>query len=120
MKNIPDNKILKVDLRTGEISEELIKEQLSRKFIGARGINDWLLYSSMEPGKTDPLDPDNVTIFGAGLLAGTAMPAAGRLTITSLNALNGAYGESSSSGYFATELRNADNLRGKTTLTTIP
>lgn len=35
------------------------------------------------------------------------MPAAGRLTATSLNALNGAYGESNSSGYFATELRKA-------------
>lgn len=147
MKNILGNKILKVDLSTGEISEELIKEELRRKFIGARGINDWLLYSSVEPGKTDPLGPDNVIIFGAGLLAGTTMPAAGRLTITSLNALNGAYGESNSSGYFATELRNAgydhiivhgksrkpvylwidddkielknaDNLRGKTTFAT--
>ncbi len=70
-----------------EISEELIKEQLSRKFIGARGINDWLLYSSMEPGKTDPLDPDNVIIFGAGLLAGTAMPAAVAISPQSLEML---------------------------------
>ena len=107
MAGILDNHILKINLATGGIVKEPIAEDVRRRFIGARGLNDWLLYREVEPGKTDPLSPGNVLVFGAGLLGGTGMPASGRLTITSLNALNGGYGESNSSGYFASELRAA-------------
>jgi len=64
------NPIIRVDLTAGTITREVVSEDLRRKFIGGRGINDWLLYSMVDPGATDPLSPANVMVFGTGLLEG--------------------------------------------------
>lgn len=105
------NPIIKVDLTTGRITKEVLEEELRRKFIGGRGINDWLLYSATKPGKTDPLSPENVMVFGTGLIEGCSkkilVPGALRLIVSFLNAFSGGYGESSSAGLFATELKRA-------------
>jgi aldehyde:ferredoxin oxidoreductase len=105
------NPIIKVDLTTGRITEEVLEEELVKKFIGGRGINDWLLYSLVDPGTTDPLGPENAMIFSSGLLVGCLgpmfVPGAIRLTVNFLNPFSGGYGESSSAGMFATELKRA-------------
>jgi aldehyde:ferredoxin oxidoreductase len=105
------NPIIRVDLTAGTITREVVSEDLRRKFIGGRGINDWLLYSMVDPGATDPLSPANVMVFGTGLLEGcaekTLVPGALRLTVSFLNAFSGGYGESSSAGLLATELRRS-------------
>lgn len=105
------NPIIKVDLTAGEVTKEILDEGLRKKFLGGRGINDWLLYSMVEPGKTDPLSPENVLIFGAGLLQGiperALIPGSVRLVVNFLNVFSGGYGESSSGGLFTTTLRHA-------------
>lgn len=59
MTSMFDTKILIIDLTTGKIAKEPIAEALRRKFIGGRGLNDWLLCSNVKPGKTEPLSPCN-------------------------------------------------------------
>ena len=81
------NPIIRVDLTSSTITKEIVKEELMKKFLAGRGIGDWLLYTNVEPGKTGPLDPDNVIIFNTGLFAGTSFPGAIRNTAVSLNVL---------------------------------
>jgi len=110
-------KILDINLTTGEIASYSPDEQVLKDYLGGRGLNAWLLFNNTKPGEHTAFDEGNVIIFGAGLLANTVMPASNRLTVTSLNALNSAYGESSSSGYFALEMKRAGYshiiIRGK-------
>jgi len=101
------NPIIKVNLTSGTVTKEVLSEDLRKKFIGGRGMNDWLLYNMVEPGTTDPLSPENVMIFGTGLLGNTSVPGALRLIVNFLNAFSGGYGESSSAGTFAIELKRA-------------
>lgn len=101
------NPIIRVDLTSSAITKEIVKEKLLKKFLTGRGIGDWLLYTNVEPGKTGPLNPDNAIVFNAGLFTGTSFPGAIRNTAVSLNVLTNGYGESSSGGYFALNLKNA-------------
>ena len=101
------NPIIKVDLTSGNISKEFVGENIRTKFLTGRGLGDWLLYSHVEPGKTDPLGPDNVIIFSSGILVGTSFPGAARNSVVSLNVLTKGYGESSSAGYFSLRLKKA-------------
>jgi aldehyde:ferredoxin oxidoreductase len=70
-------------------------------------VGDWLLLRHLKSGIIDPLSPENVIVFGSGLLLGTNFPGAVRTSIVSLNVLTGGYGESSSGGLFATQLKRA-------------
>jgi aldehyde:ferredoxin oxidoreductase len=105
------NSILTIDLTAKTIKKGILEEGLRKKFLGGRGINDWLLYSLVTPGTTDPLGPGNVMIFSSGLLVGCLgtmlVPGAIRLTVNFLNPFSRGYGESSSAGMFATELKRA-------------
>ncbi|MEW6356037.1 MAG: aldehyde ferredoxin oxidoreductase family protein [Planctomycetota bacterium] len=102
-----DNPILKVDLTSGKVSKQFVDEDTRKKFLTGRGLADWLLYRHVDPGKTDPLSPDNVIVFSSGMLVGTPFPGAVRNSVVSLNVLTKGYGESSSAGYFAFRLKEA-------------
>ncbi len=54
----------------------------------------------------EPFAPENIIVFGVGLLAGTGAPGASRLSIDSLNPLTGGIGSSNCGGGFASELRS--------------
>jgi len=98
--------ILKVDLTREKIFKEPLDRDLAANFLGGRGINSKILYDEVKPG-IDPLSPDNVLIFGAGLLSGTIAPSCGRLTITAKSPLTGIHGDANSGGHFAPEMKFA-------------
>jgi aldehyde:ferredoxin oxidoreductase len=100
-----DEKILRVDLTTGEISTEPSTEYM-RRFLGGRGVNQWILFNEL-PIDARALGPENVMTFGTGPLVGTLTPAACRLNIDSKNTFTGGIGSSSCGGGFASELRFA-------------
>jgi len=105
------NPIIRVNLTTKEITEEVLPLEVRKRFLGGRGINDWLLYNTVKPGLTDPLGPENAMILGTGMIVGCKggelIPGALRLIVNFLNAFSGGYGESSSAGLFSTELKRA-------------
>jgi aldehyde:ferredoxin oxidoreductase len=68
-------KILEVDLTTGELAERPIPLETSERFLGGLGLNTWLLYLHTGPG-TDPFGPENVVLISPGLLTGTEASAA--------------------------------------------
>jgi len=107
--------ILRVDLTTASFWAEPT-EKYAPKFLGGRGINQWILFKELRPWVT-PFEPANMICFGAGALVGTLVPGAARLNIDSKNALTAGIGSGNSGGWFAAELKFAgyDNIiiRGK-------
>jgi len=101
-----NGKILLVNLTSGEVGEEHLDEQLYRDFIGGVGLGVRLLYQR-QPGKADPFGEQDILGFMPGLLSGTTVPAASRLTIVSKSPLTGTWGDSNVGGYIAHELKCA-------------
>ncbi len=81
-------------------------EEIRRLFLGGRGLNGYYLYKMMKPGM-DPLSPDNVLIFGTGLLSGTLIPNSSRFSVTARSPETGFFGDANCGGYFSAELRYA-------------
>jgi len=78
-------KILFVNLTKRSFYSEKTDKYLS--YIGGRGINQWLLFNSINQ-QINPLDPESVIVLGSGPLVGTLVPAANRLAIDFRNVMN--------------------------------
>jgi aldehyde:ferredoxin oxidoreductase len=100
------NKILFVDLGSGEISVEAPGEELYRDFLGAYGLGARVIYSRQEPG-ADALGPDNMLGFTTGVLVGASAVGATRFTVCGKSPLTGTWGDANSGGYFAAALKKA-------------
>ncbi|MEM3506232.1 MAG: aldehyde ferredoxin oxidoreductase family protein [Candidatus Bathyarchaeia archaeon] len=98
-------KILRINLSNGKILEEPTSNYTD-KFLGSRGINQWILYNEVK-SSIWPLDPANRIIFGAGALVGTLVPGACRYSVDAKNPLSGGVGSSNSGGHFGPELKFA-------------
>jgi len=66
-------KILRVNLKTGEITEEFPDERTLRKFLGGAGLATKYLFDEVPKG-IDPLGPENKLIFMTGPMTGTSSP----------------------------------------------
>ena len=91
--------ILHVDLTKGKVKKEPTT-RYSKDYIGGRGINAKILYDSVKPG-ISAFDPENVLLFGAGVLTGTPAPSSSRTEITSKSPLTGMQGMAGIGGFFA-------------------
>lgn len=98
-------KILHIALASGRIEEEALKPELIEKFIGGHGINTKLAYDLMPPD-VKPLAPENLMIIGTGPFAGTLVPGAGKLFITTKFPLNNAFATATGGGHFAAMLKS--------------
>ena len=97
-------KILRVDLSSGKIRTEETRKYAER-WIGGRAINSYILLDEIDPG-TKWSDPENLLIFGAGALVGTA-PGGCRMSIDTKNVFNNGKGSANVGGHFAVELKYA-------------
>ncbi|MBI3090303.1 MAG: aldehyde ferredoxin oxidoreductase family protein [Candidatus Tectomicrobia bacterium] len=100
------NKIAWVNLATREVRIEEIPEEWRRKYIGGRGINQYLLFQLVD-NSTEPLGPENPLIVGAGALSGVLGIANCRVNFSAKSPETGHLGDSSMGGFFASELRQA-------------
>jgi aldehyde:ferredoxin oxidoreductase len=94
-----------IDLTTGKTYTEPT-EKYAQRFLGGRGINQWLLYENMKPG-ADPFDPEVMIAFGSGVLCGTLAPTSARMSIVSKNAWTKGLAHGSVGGKFGPELKFA-------------
>jgi len=99
-------KVLHVDLSSGRLWDEHLKEELARAFVGGSGLAARIIYDMVRED-TDPLGPQNPLVFMTGPLVGTAMPSAGRYSVCALSPLTRIWGEANSGGFFGPELRFA-------------
>jgi len=104
MSNAYIGKILRVDLSKGAISEERIREDWVRRFIGGAGLATRYLYEEMSKG-ADPLGEENPLILMTGPLTGTASASASRYSVVAKSPLTGIWGHGNSGGSFGPALK---------------
>ena len=92
-------RILRVDLSSGKVAAEELTDEVAREFIGGSGLGTKILYDETTPD-TDPLGPENRLIFATGPLTGTMLFNTDRFDVVARSPLTGAFGESSSGGYW--------------------
>ena len=96
-------KILWVDLSTGQIREEIPEERLYRDFLGGYGIGARILYSRQKAG-ADPLGPDNIFGLITGPLTGTPAAFGCRFVAVGKSSLTGGWVDANSGGDFGSLL----------------
>lgn len=106
MSNAYIGKILRVDLSKSVISEEEIRQDWAKKFIGGAGLATIYLYNEVAKG-ADPLGPENLLIFMTGPLTGTASASASRYSVVAKSPLTGIWGHGNSGGSFGPALKQS-------------
>jgi aldehyde:ferredoxin oxidoreductase len=100
-------RILHVDLSSGKIETEPLKEELARKYIGGIGLGIRLLHDYCPIG-IDPFDPENPLILTTGPLSGSMAPTGGNgHAFVAKSPQTFGVGEAKAHGFFGTELKRA-------------
>ncbi len=98
------NKILRINLTTGNISQEQPREELYKNFLGGTGFIIHTLLNELKK-HTDPLGAENKLVFALGPITGHRVPGSGRNVVGSKSPLTNTYGESEAGGFWGAELR---------------
>jgi benzoyl-CoA reductase subunit BamB len=107
---------LEIDLSRGNIERVETDPQLTELHLGGLGTNTKILWDRVPP-ETEPFSPDNLLIFGTGLLCGTPAPGANRTIVSTISPQTQLMAYSMMGGFWAPELKHAGYdkviLRGK-------
>ena len=99
-------KMLKVDLSSHELKDEILDEKICRDFIGGYGIAAKIIFNEQAAG-VDPLGPDNILGFITGPFTGTPAISGTRFTVAGKSPLTGGWGDANSGGTFGAFLKFA-------------
>ena len=89
------DRMIRVDMTTQRVAIEDFPEEWQK--LGGRGLSAKILLSECDP-RCDPLGPDNLLIIAPGVLAGTAAPTSGRISIGGKSPLTGRIKEANAGG----------------------
>ena len=107
---------LEIDLSRGSIEREATDSRLTELHLGGLGTNARVLWDRVPPS-VEAFSPDNLLIFAAGLLAGTAAPGANRTIVSTMSPQTLLMAYSIMGGFWAPELKHAGYdkviIRGK-------
>ncbi len=97
---------LEVDLTRGNIERVATDPQLTELHLGGLGTNAKLFWDRVPPA-VGHFDPENLLIFGTGLLVGTHAPGCNRTIVSSISPQTRLFGFSMMGGFFGPELKRA-------------
>jgi len=97
---------LEVDLSKGKIEKREGDHQLYETYLGGRGSITRMFWDRVPP-ETEAFSPENLLIFGVGLLTGTLAPGANRTAIVTLSPQTDLLTYSMLGGYWGAELKQA-------------
>lgn len=107
---------LEIDLSRGNIEKVETEQKLTELHLGGLGTNAKLLWDRVPP-EIEPFSPENLLIFGAGLLCGTPATGCNRTIVSTISPQTLFMGYSMMGGFWAPELKYAGYdkvvLRGK-------
>jgi len=107
---------LEVDLTRGNIEKVATDPRDTELYLGGLGTNAKILWDRVPP-EVEPFSPDNLLIFGAGLLCGTPATGCNRTIVTTISPQTRLMAFSMMGGFWAPELKYAGFdkviLRGK-------
>jgi aldehyde:ferredoxin oxidoreductase len=94
-------KLMRINLSQSKV----VVEDLSKEYrgLGGRGLSSQIVGREVPP-KADPLGPENKLIFSAGILAGTAVPNTGRLSVGAKSPLTNGVKEANAGGSAAQKI----------------
>jgi len=88
MKRGYQEKILRVDLTTGEIKTETLKEQIYRRYLEGSALASYFLQKEIKKG-VDPLGKENVLVLTCSVIDELPVPGATRYTVAAKSPLIG-------------------------------
>ncbi len=97
---------LEVDLTRGNIERVTTDPSLTRLHLGGVGTNAKIIYDRVPP-EIEPFSPENLLIFGTGLLCGVPAVSANRTIISTISPQTLYFGFSMMGGFLAPELKFA-------------
>ncbi|MCX5832546.1 MAG: aldehyde dehydrogenase [Deltaproteobacteria bacterium] len=97
---------LEIDLSRGNIERVETDPKLTELYLGGLGTNAKILWDRVPP-ETEPFSPENLLIFGTGLLCGTPAPGANRTIVTTYSPQTLLMAYSMMGGFWAPELKYA-------------
>ena len=97
-------RLLRVDLSTGQMSDEAVDPATMRKFVGGTGLGAKILYDEVPPG-VEWNDPRNRFIVGSGPLGGTRVMGSGTISIVTKGPLTNGATSTQANGYLGAYLR---------------
>jgi aldehyde:ferredoxin oxidoreductase len=97
-------KILRVNMTTRTVTEEPIKEEIIKLFLGGRGIAAKYYYDEI-PANVEPLSEENKIIFMTGPLTGAPVYSSTKFQLATKSPLTNMYLCSNSSGFFGPQLK---------------
>ena len=107
---------LEIDLTRGSIERVATDPRLTELHLGGLGTNARLLWDRTPP-EVEPFSPDNVLVFGTGLLAGTPAPGTNRTVVSAISPQTRLFAFSMMGGFWGPELKHAGYdkvvIRGK-------
>jgi aldehyde:ferredoxin oxidoreductase len=107
---------LEIDLSRGSIEKDQTDPDLTKKHLGGQGTAAKILWDRVGP-EVEPFDPDNLLIFSAGLLDGTAVAGANRTVVQSISPVTNLQLHTIMGSYFGPEMKFAGYdkivIRGK-------
>jgi aldehyde:ferredoxin oxidoreductase len=89
------DRLIRVDMTRQTATVEPFPDEW--KLLGGRALSARILLDECDPG-CDPLGPDNVLVIAPGVLAGTAAPTSGRISIGGKSPLTGGIKEANAGG----------------------
>ena len=107
---------LEVDLSRGSIERVPTDPHLTELHLGGLGTNARMIWDRIPP-EVDAFSPDNLLVFGTGLLAGTPAPGCNRTVISAVSPQTKLFAFSMMGGFWGPELKHAGYdkvvIRGK-------
>ncbi len=98
--------ILRVDLGSGKYERQDLAPELTRAFLGGRGLATRLYYDQVPP-QTDPLAPENKVVICTGPLVGSGALSCASCYVVSKSPLTGTIACAKTRGHFGAELKFA-------------
>jgi benzoyl-CoA reductase subunit BamB len=97
---------LEIDLTRGNIERVAVDPGLSKLYLGGLGTNTKILYERVPP-EVEPFAPENLLIFGTGLLVGTPAPSCNRTIVSTISPQTNLMAYSMMGGFWGPELKYA-------------
>lgn len=97
---------LEIDLTRGNIERVATDPRLTELHLGGLGTNAKILWDRVPP-EVEPFSPDNLLIFGTGLLVGTPATGCNRTIVTTISPQTLLMAYSMMGGFWAPELKYA-------------
>ena len=97
---------LEIDLARGNIERVATDPRLTGLHLGGLGTNARLFWDRVPP-ETEPFSPENLLVFGTGLLVGTPAPGCNRTIVSSISPQTKLFAYSMMGGFWGPELKLA-------------